>query len=122
MMILHDNLCKKCNYKCYAIHFQQNFEKWTSGDDDIDKLIQDTQLSDHNSVKKTLEWIPYIRFKNIKCITENKVYKANWIDGKISYWDNNNDNWNRINFNMNVTLKILDNSKNITIEFVNQVY
>ena len=41
--------CKECNQKntginwckaCDAKHFQQNFEKWTSGNVDIDKFIQ----------------------------------------------------------------------------------
>ncbi len=36
-----DDWCKTCNAK----HFQQNFEKWTSGNVDIDKFIQDAQLS-----------------------------------------------------------------------------
>jgi hypothetical protein len=40
---------------CYAILFQQNFEKWSSGDDDIDIFIQNTQLTTHNDVEKALE-------------------------------------------------------------------
>jgi hypothetical protein len=69
---------------CYAILFQQNFEKWSSGDDDIDIFIQNTQLTTHNDVEKALEWIPYNRFCKIKHILESgfdKVYKACWIDG-----------------------------------------
>ena len=48
-------ICEECNQKntsygwckaCNAKHFQQNFEKWTSGNVVvIDKFIQDTQLS-----------------------------------------------------------------------------
>ena len=44
-----------------------------------------------------------------------------WIDGKISYWDVNNQSWNRKNPNMIVTLKSLNNSKNITLDFMNKV-
>ena len=90
------NWCKACNAK----HFQQNFENWTSGNVDIDKFIQDTQLSAHNDyeVSKALEWVPYDRFDNVKYIAKGgfgKVYRANWIDGLICEWDNENKNWER---------------------------
>jgi hypothetical protein len=124
MMVLY-NECKKCNYACNTIHFQQNFENWTSGDDDINKFIQDTQLLVHRINNKifeqVLEWIPYDRFYNIKCITEKKVYNANWIDGRINCWDDKKQNWERENHNMIVTLKRLNNSKNIALEFMNEV-
>jgi hypothetical protein len=38
------NWCQACNSK----RFQQNFGNWTSGNDDIDKFIQNTQLSAKN--------------------------------------------------------------------------
>ncbi|RIA82469.1 kinase-like domain-containing protein [Glomus cerebriforme] len=49
-----DWVCKECYRKntgpnwcnaCNAKRFQQNFKKWRSGNDDIDKFIQHTQLS-----------------------------------------------------------------------------
>src|SRR5581483_5990254 len=33
--------CQPCNSK----HFQQNFKNWTSGNSDVDKLIQESQLN-----------------------------------------------------------------------------
>ncbi|GES97203.1 kinase-like domain-containing protein [Rhizophagus clarus] len=126
MMILNYK-CEKCNYICNAIRFRQNFKNWTSGNDDVDKLIQDTQLSAHGNseiFKKALEWIPYNRFYNIKYITKGgfgKVYRANWIDGYIDKWDDYNKNWKRDNRNMFVALKSLGNSKNITFEFMNEI-
>jgi hypothetical protein len=82
------NKCKNCNSIYIAKHFQQNFNNWTSGNNDIDKLIQDIQLSTHYNdygeiFKKVLEWIPYERLYNIEYIARGgfgKVYKANWID------------------------------------------
>src|SRR6266542_1247174 len=65
---------------------------------DIDKFIQDAQLS-ANTRTKVLEWIPYDRFYDIEYITKGgfgKVYKANWIDGYIDKWDNKNQNWMRL--------------------------
>jgi hypothetical protein len=105
-MIVLNKKCKKCNYLCNAIYFQQYFVNWTSGDNDIDKFIQNTQLSAHsnnNLFKQVLEWIPYDRFYNIKYIAEKKVYQANWIDGRLSCWNNKNQYWMRRNQNMIIT-------------------
>src|SRR5438034_9186123 len=97
------DLCKECNQKntgynwcnrCNAKHFQQNFEQWNSGNVDIDKFIQDTQLLAHCR-QKVIEWIPYDRFYDIEFIAKGgfgKVYKANWIDGSIKKWDTKNQN------------------------------
>ena len=58
------------------------------------------------------------------------MYKAIWIDGVIDSWDNKNQNWYRTNKNKKwyrgepndfVALKSLNNSKNVTSEFINEV-
>ena len=127
MIVLSDQ-CKKCNYTCNAIHFQQNFGNWTSGNEDIDKFIQDTQLSTHSDSEvynKPLEWIPYERFYDIRYITKRgfgKIYRANWIGGCIYEWDDENQNWKRNKNNMFVALKSLNNSKNVTLKFMSEVY
>ena len=75
---------------CIRKHFQQDFDKWTSGNEDIDKLIQDIQLN--KKIDVTLEWIPYNKFNDVKYIAEGgfaKVYSATWTDGKIREWDQN---------------------------------
>jgi hypothetical protein len=123
MMVLNKK-CKKCNEICYAIHFQHNFINWTSGNNDIDKFIQDSQLSVHDNYKITeaLEWMPYDRFYNIKHISKTKMYEANWIDGYIIDWDSKYQNWVRENQNMIVELKSINILKNITLEFMNEVF
>ncbi|GBC40361.2 kinase-like domain-containing protein [Rhizophagus irregularis DAOM 181602=DAOM 197198] len=111
MMVLN-TICKKCKSVCNAI-YQQN-PNWTSGDDIIDKYIQDTQLSKHNSY---FEWIPYDRFYGVKYTAKgelDKAYIANWIDGYIDKWDNSTKNWKRKGQNMFVILKTRD-SLNIEI-------
>jgi hypothetical protein len=118
------NKCKKCDYICNAMHFQWKFIDWTSGDNDIDIFIQDSQLSAHNDIKKALEWIPYNRFYNISYIAEgklNKMYEANWIDGYINKWNYDNQDWKRNQPNMPVFLKICNNPASITLEFINKV-
>jgi hypothetical protein len=107
MMVLN-YVCKICNYKCNAIRFQQNFENWTSGNNNIDEFIQNSQQSVHKDVSYVLEWIPYNRFYNIKCIAKARMYRANWIDGHIIYWNNKNQNWKR-HENEDIILKSLNN-------------
>ena len=63
-------LCKECkqpntNYNwcqsCNAKHFQQNFQNWTSGNNNTDEFIQNAQLKAKN-YWNSLEWIDYDRF------------------------------------------------------------
>src|SRR5437016_12324387 len=85
--------CQPCNSK----HFQQNFKNWTSGNSDVDKLIQESQLNAKNIYEK-LEWIEYDRFENIEYIIKGgfgKVYKANWKDGRIGSWNYETNQWKR---------------------------
>ncbi|GES87538.1 kinase-like domain-containing protein [Rhizophagus clarus] len=129
---MDEGICKECGQKntgyewckeCNAKHFQQNFKNWTSGNDDIDNVIQGTQLSaiyNHG----VLEWIPYNKFYDIEYIAKGgfgKVFKAKWIDGYIWSWDNKIKNWERMDFNRYVALKSLYNSENVTSEFINEI-
>jgi hypothetical protein len=120
-MLVLNSKCKKCYNICYAIYFQQQFIDWTSGNNDIDKFIQDSQLSAHKDVLNVLEWISYNRFYNVKCITKAGMYRANWIDGYIKYWDDKNQNWKREGGNMFVNLKSLNTPNNLTLEITNKV-
>ncbi|GET64731.1 kinase-like domain-containing protein [Rhizophagus irregularis DAOM 181602=DAOM 197198] len=125
-------ICEECNQEntdvhwckaCNAKWFQQNFKNWTSGNNDIDKFIQDTQLSAIKNFE-VLEWIPYNKFYDIEYIAKGgfgKVYRAKWIDGYIKKWDNENQNWRRNNLNIFVALKSLNNSENVTLEFINEI-
>jgi hypothetical protein len=120
MMVLN-NKCKICNKICNTIHFQQNFESWTSDNNNIDKYIQNTQLSAHGIAINALEWIPYDRFYNIEYTEKVGAYKANWIDGYINKWDNEDQNWKRLNQNMFVNLESLNDSKDVTLKFMDEV-
>jgi hypothetical protein len=114
------NKCKKCNCMCYAKHFQQNFHNWTGGNDDIDKFIQETQLSVHNYIGKALEWIPYDRLYDNKYITEGRQ-RAKWIDGVMIDWNISIQDWKRDGQNMNVELESINNPKNISLELIDKV-
>ncbi|EXX59441.1 Tpk1p [Rhizophagus irregularis DAOM 197198w] len=125
---IKNEICEECKrIDCNAKRFQQNFKNWTSGNDIIDNFIQGTQLSAHSNYEapRALEWIPYDKFTNIKYVAKGgfgKVYKANWIDGCMdNKWNIKNHNWRRIRQDMFVALKSLNNSKDVTTEFMKEV-
>ena len=116
--VITECLCLSCTRK----HFQQDFDKWTSGNKNIDKLIQDVQLT--NDIGDILEWIPYNKFNDIKYIAEGgfaKVYSATWTDGLINKWDQKSNNWKR-NGPKKVALKVFNNSSNLSEDFINEVF
>ncbi|RGB42545.1 kinase-like domain-containing protein [Rhizophagus diaphanus] len=116
-----DSWCQKCNAK----RFKENFKNWTSGNKNIDEFIQEQQL---NAVHWTrcCEWIPFEKFQNVTYISRGgfgKVFKANWLEGYIRSWNVQKQKWNRYNNHSykEVALKCLDNSNNISKDFLNEV-
>ncbi|RHZ69933.1 hypothetical protein Glove_276g3 [Diversispora epigaea] len=102
--------CKPCNSK----HFQNDFKNWTSGNNKIDKFIQDAQLN-ANHYSDVIEWIPYDRFKDVKQIGKGgfgTINYARWIDEVIEKWDIKNQQWKRYNKGIEVALKKFDNFVN----------
>ncbi|RHZ85757.1 hypothetical protein Glove_60g91 [Diversispora epigaea] len=100
--------CKPCNSK----HFQNDFNNWTSGNDKIDKLIQDAQLNANYNFQ-VIEWVPYDRFKDVKQIGKGgfgTIHYAWRIDGFIWKWDIENKQWKR--YSKEVALKTFDNFVN----------
>ncbi|RHZ83759.1 hypothetical protein Glove_87g194 [Diversispora epigaea] len=120
-----DEICPECNQEwdkyskwckpCNSKHFQNDLNNWTSGNDKIDKFIQDTQLN-ANIYWKVIEWIPYDRFKDVKQIGKGgfgTIHRARWIDGYITEWDIENQQWKRDReFSEEVALKKFDNFEN----------
>ena len=109
-------LCEKCkqpknsSYWCQC-NFQQNFKNWTSGNHDVDKFIQKTQLRAKYE-SEVIEWIEYDRFENVEYLAKGgfgTTYKANWKDNGLDHP------------NYPVALKCLHNSQDITTGFLNEV-
>ena len=112
--------CKECDP--YGI-----IEGWTSGNPDIDKFIKDT-IYEINAEKFgiPLEWVPFDKFTNIKQIGEGgfaKVYTATWIDGVSCFQEQNDDgSWKKRGPKpMEVALKRLNGSQNMSAEFLYEV-
>ncbi|RGB25210.1 kinase-like domain-containing protein [Rhizophagus diaphanus] len=113
-----ENWCQSCNSK----RFKENFKNWTSGNKYIDELIQHSQLNSLHRLN-CLEWIPFEKFQNVIYITRGgfgKIYSGEWPEGNIRYWDIENQRWKR-NINCKVALKSLDNSSEISADFINEI-
>ena len=70
-------ICENCNQKCLATlycelcvrnYLKAKFSDWTSGNDNIDKLIQKCQMEAF-SPDGIIEWIPYGNIQNTHPIT-----------------------------------------------------
>ena len=102
-------------------------EGWTSGNPDIDKFIKDTMYDARNSIPKVkfLEWVPFDRFTDIKEIGEGgfaKVYSATWIDGRAKYIKQDDGSWKKREPKpKKVALKRLNESQNMSAEYLNEV-
>jgi hypothetical protein len=126
-----NGLCKECSQinpgplwcqSCNSQHFQQDFNKWTSGNKEIDEFIQNFQLN-ATCNEEVLEWIPYEKFENIEYLAKGGfgiVHKAKWIDGYIRLWNISQNKWTRWG-TKDIVLKCLNNSKNLTTDFLQEV-
>src|SRR5947199_1761365 len=110
--------CQSCNSK----HFQQDFNKWTSSNKEIDEFIQKFQLN-ATRWQEVLEWIPYEKFSDIEYLAKGgfgTVHKAKWIDRHIDNLNISQNKWDRTG-NVYIVLKCLNNSQNITTDFLQEV-
>jgi hypothetical protein len=116
-----DTLYKWCK-PCQINHLKENFTNWTSKNEQIDKLIQEKQLSINNVYDTIFEWIPYDQFNDIKK-SSNAAYSTKWKDGPLLYNNSfyTSNKYTRNFANKAVILKYLVNSPNITYEFLNEV-
>src|SRR6266498_1856106 len=65
---------------CVRNYLKSEFSNWTSGNDDIDNLIQTCQR-EIVRLGSIIEWIPYDHLQNIKYLTKggcSEIYTAVW--------------------------------------------
>src|SRR5204862_1000702 len=127
-------ICENCNQECLATlyceycvrnYLKANFSNWTSGNDDIDNLIQKCQMESLNPLG-IVEWIPYDKLQNIKYLTEggfSKIYTADWINGRYFEWDSKKQQLKReYEFKSQlVILKRLENVENANHSWLEEV-
>ncbi|GET66834.1 kinase-like domain-containing protein [Rhizophagus irregularis DAOM 181602=DAOM 197198] len=112
-------ICKNCHDECLATlycehcvrnHLKSNFSNWTSGNNDIDNLIQQCQMETFRP-DRIIEWIPYNKLQDIKYLTKggcSEIYTADWIDGRYDEWDSKEKQLKRTGGHQ-VILKKLEN-------------
>ena len=124
-------ICENCQDECLATLYCEhcirnylvaNFSKWTSGNDDIDNLIQQCQMETFRP-KNIIEWIPYNNLQNIKYLTKggcSEIYTADWIGGGYEEWDSKGKQLIRFGIQY-VVLKKLENVENASRNWFEEV-
>ena len=97
-------------------------QSWTSsGDEKLDEIIRNTQLEAKGfDSRYYIEWIPYDDLKNIEKIGKGgfaTVYLGRWSNGP-RFVSGNKRHYNK---NGHVALKKLENSQNVSDEFLKEV-
>ncbi|GES90835.1 kinase-like domain-containing protein [Rhizophagus clarus] len=115
-------ICENCQDECFATlycercvrnYLKENFSNWTSGNNDIDDLIQKCQI-ETLSPDSIIEWIPYNNLQNVEYLTKggySEIYTATWIGGRYDEWDSKEKQLTRYR-NQEVILKELENIEN----------
>ncbi|RGB40784.1 kinase-like domain-containing protein, partial [Rhizophagus diaphanus] len=110
--------CKNCD----IAFFKENFCRWTSGNSKIDEFIRHTQLNASENMDY-LELIEFDQFDLVENINKqgafSSIYSAIWMEGPRWSVDEEAEVWNRKG-PIKVALKRLDNSQNMSQEFINQ--
>src|ERR1051325_11443581 len=128
-----NGLCEKCRQPknswmwCQICNFQQNFKNWTSGNHNVDKFIQKTQLKAQDDLE-VLEWIEYDRFEMLNIWPKVDLELLLRQFGKMVLFGigipkiiNGKDKTYREHPNYPVALKCLHNSQDITTGFLSEV-
>ena len=100
-----------------------NFSNWTSGNNDIDNLIQECQTRTFEP-DEVIEWIPYSKLQYIEYLTRggfSEIYKADWIDGSYDEWDSKEQQLKRFGREY-VVLKGLENVESANRSWFEEVY
>jgi hypothetical protein len=125
-------ICENCHDECLATlycehcvrnYLKANFSNWTSGNNDIDNLIQQCQMETTAPIR-IVEWIPYNKLQNIEYLTKggcSEIYTADWIDGRYDEWDSEEKKLVRYGEH-DVILKKLENVESANRSWFEEVY
>ncbi|KLL04845.1 MAG: hypothetical protein MRERV_1c097 [Mycoplasmataceae bacterium RV_VA103A] len=107
----NNNWCQSCADK----NWQKNIENLT-GKEVIERFIERQREERYSDLK----WIPYEKFASIEHLADggfSKIYKAKW-QGKEGEWNSKKQKYENYK---EVVLKFLNNSQNITLEFLSEI-
>ncbi|CAG8652613.1 6789_t:CDS:2 [Funneliformis caledonium] len=112
--------CKDCEISA----LKGNFRKWTSGNLDIDNLIQYTKLN-ATGIIDYLEYIDFVQLELVEIANRSEatgaIYSAIWIEGPRRLWDNDAENWSR-NRPTKVALKRINDASYICEDYLKQLF
>ncbi|RHZ79184.1 hypothetical protein Glove_151g162 [Diversispora epigaea] len=114
--LIRDETCSLCTRE----HLVQEFKTWSSGDNDIDEIIKESQT---DNINRKLYWIPYDNFQNIKHVADGghgSVYSAEIKNGIKGKWNFIQQNW-KYDFLKKVALKEIKDSRFDIFECLNVI-
>ncbi|RHZ80444.1 hypothetical protein Glove_136g103 [Diversispora epigaea] len=107
---------------CIRKYLENDFGNWTSGNGEIDKLIQECQQKTI-APDSVIEWIEYDQFENIELLTEggcSTIYTATWKDGYYDKWNPERRTLERLG-GEKIVLKRLNDSNNNNVRWFQEV-
>jgi hypothetical protein len=116
--------CENCKQKCLATlycefcvrnYLKANFPNWSSGNNNIDNLIQNCQMETLMPFM-IVEWIPYDKLQNIKYLTKggfSEIYTADLINGGYVEWDFKKQQLKRAGIQNQIVKVILKGLENV---------
>ncbi|RHZ43779.1 hypothetical protein Glove_856g36 [Diversispora epigaea] len=107
---------------CIRKYLKNNFGNWTSGNNEIDKLIQECQQKTV-APDSVIEWIEYDQFENVEHLTEGgcaTIYTAIWKEGYYDKWNSERQTLERFGRQKTI-LKRLNNSNNNSVNWFQEV-
>ncbi|RHZ49228.1 hypothetical protein Glove_527g13 [Diversispora epigaea] len=113
--ILPGGICDLCTKE----HFIQEFKNWSSGNVNIDKIIQESQI---NFKYDKLHWIPYDNFQNIQRIADcdyGSMYSAKLENGIKENWNFIKQDWRYRLKGFKVALKEIKDSRFDIVRVIN---
>ncbi|CAG8463865.1 4259_t:CDS:2 [Acaulospora colombiana] len=112
--IMEESQCSRCGESqtsvgwckaCDTAKLKAQFGNWTSGNEDLDNFIRDTQIN-ANTPFDFIRWIPFENFEQLEFVARG---------GFGSVYSAKSENWGK------VALKFLDNSEELTQDFLDEL-
>ncbi|RHZ57523.1 hypothetical protein Glove_386g40 [Diversispora epigaea] len=107
---------------CIRKYLENNFGNWTSGNNEIDKLIQECQQTTVQPYG-VIEWISYDQFESVKYLADGgcaTIYTAIWKDGCNKKWNSERQILERFGRHL-IVLKRLNNSNSKNVDWFQEV-
>ncbi|RHZ82370.1 hypothetical protein Glove_109g375 [Diversispora epigaea] len=107
---------------CIREYLKNDFVNWTSGNNEIDKLIQERQQK-IIAPYCVIEWIEYDQIRNIEFLAEGgcaTIYTATWLGGSYFNWNSEKQILERCR-REKIVLKRLNNSNSNNVHWFHEV-